>query len=100
MESTLPFTPRHKLHQLNSCLRRDAILNLQFEANWAFIKQRKQKMIIQNNVQENLARRDHTYFIGDKVMVKQNPNRKHGEDQFTGPFTVVRVYNNGNLVTC
>ena len=76
---------------------RDAILNVQFEANWAFIKQRKQKMIIQNNVRENLARRTHTYSIGDKVMVKRNPNRKHGEDQFTGPFTVVRVYDNGTL---
>ena len=54
-------------------------------------------MIIQNNVRENLARRTHTYSIGDKVMVKRNPNRKHGEDQFTGPFTVVRVYDNGTL---
>ena len=32
---------------------RDAILNTQFEANWKYIKERKQKLIEQNNECKN-----------------------------------------------
>ena len=38
---------------------RDAILNTKFEANWKLIKERKQKLIQQNNLKENNKRIEH-----------------------------------------
>ena len=48
---------------------RDAILNTQFIADWAYIKERKQRVIDQNNIRENAKRRIHTYKVGDSVNV-------------------------------
>ena len=76
---------------------RDAMLNVSFQADWEYIKERKQKMILQNNRRENLTRRDHTYKVGNKVMIKQDPNRKHGTPQNAGPYTVVKVNDNGTV---
>ena len=76
---------------------RDALLNISFEADWQCIKERKQRRILQNNQRENRTRTEHTYKPGDKVMIRQNPSRKHGESQFTGPFDVVQVYDNGTV---
>ena len=76
---------------------RDALLNVSFQADWDFIKQRKQKLIVQNNKRENATRIPHTYNVGDAVMVRLDPNRKHGTDRFSGPWTVTRVNDNGTL---
>ena len=76
---------------------RDAILNVSFEANWQYIKERKQNLIVQNNKRENKTRVPYTYNVGDEVMVKHNPNRKHGDDKYRGPFTVTHVYDNGTV---
>ena len=35
--------------------------------------------------------------VGNRVMVRADPNRKHGHCQFLGPYTVHEVYNNGTL---
>ena len=73
------------------------MLNVSFEANWQYIKERKQKLITQNNKRENLKRTPHTYRVDDQVMLRQDPSRKHGADRFRGPFTVTRVYDNGTV---
>ena len=54
-------------------------------------------MIILNNARENISRREYTYTVGQTVMVKLDPNRKHGEDFFKGPYTVSQVNNNGTV---
>jgi ribosomal protein L21E len=59
--------------------------------------QRKQHIINQNNKKENATRIPHEYKVGDKVLVKTDPNRKHGEDRYKGPFTVSEVFDNGTL---
>ena len=74
---------------------RDAILNVNFEADWHYIKERKQKRILQNNKAENKNRKEHTYSIGDKVGIRQDPSRKHGEPHNRGPYTVTKVNDNG-----
>ena len=61
---------------------RDAILNVSFEADWQYIKERKQKLMVQNNKRENATRIPHEYHVGDHVMVKCHSNRKHGSDLF------------------
>jgi hypothetical protein len=52
---------------------RDMILNVKHEANWEYIRARKQNIIIKNNKAENAKRMPHTYNIGDKVLLR---NRK------------------------
>ena len=44
------------------------LLNTKFEANWNLIKERKQKLIKQNNERENKNRIEHQYKEGDKVL--------------------------------
>ena len=76
---------------------RDAFLNVSFEADWQYIKERKQNRIVQNNKKENARRIPHTYSPGDRVMVRLNPNRKHGSDRYDGPLTVTQVNDNGTV---
>ena len=65
--------------------RCNALLNVSFEVDWQYIKERKQKLILQNNKRENATRFIHQYQVGDRVMVKLDPNRKHGSDCYAGP---------------
>ena len=76
---------------------RDALINVKFEANWAFIKQNKQKMIAKNNQRENSSRIDHTYQVNDKVLYKSNMESKYGEDPWKGPYSIVKVNDNGTV---
>jgi len=61
---------------------RDAMLNASFQADWQFIKDRKQRLIIQNNKRENAKRKPHTYNVGDVVVVKAGAGRKHGSNPY------------------
>jgi hypothetical protein len=76
---------------------RDALHNVRFEADWKYIKDRKQRLIVQNNKRENAKRKPYTYHVNDTVMVLQDPNRKHGDDRYKGPYTVHAVNDNGTL---
>ena len=76
---------------------RDAIHNVAFKADWEYIRKRKERLIIQNNTRENKKRRAHNYTVGDQVLIANKPNRKHGSDQYQGPYTVTQVYNNGTV---
>lgn len=76
---------------------RDAIRNTRFQADWNYIKERKQRLIVQNNKRENANRREHTYQVNDLVKVKQQPNRKYGSDAYAGPYKIVHVYENGTV---
>ena len=76
---------------------RDAMLNISFEADWQYIKQRKQHRIVQNNKAENAKRREHVYTPGNKVMIAQDPSRKLEGARWIGPYTVSRVNDNGTL---
>ena len=95
MRSTVHTTMRATPAQL--VFGRDAIHNIRFEADWQFIKERRQHVIQQNNKQENAKRKPHTYSIGDTVKVLQHKQRKHGEPLYKGPYDVVAVNDNGTL---
>ena len=96
VRSTVHTTTRATPTQL--VFGRDAILNVGFEADWQYIKERKQHRILQNNARENESRIVHQYSVGDRVMVRQKPNRKYGTDKQRGPYTVTRVNeDNGTL---
>jgi hypothetical protein len=95
MRATIHTTMRATPMQL--VFNRDAIHNVRFEADWKYIKERRQKVIVQNNDRENAKRTPHTYTAGDEVMVEQYQHRKYGEPRFKGPYTVDRVNDNGTL---
>ena len=46
---------------------------------------------------EKAKRLQHTYQIGDRVLIKQAQNTKYGSDTYDGPHTVVQVNSNGTL---
>jgi len=76
---------------------RDAFLPVSFQANWNYIANRKQCLIVQNNTRENNKRKLHVYHVGDQVLILVDPNRKHGGDIRTGPYTIANVYENGTI---
>ena len=76
---------------------RDAILNTKFEANWNYIRERKQKIIRQNNKRENSKRIPHTYNVNDKVLFRRDDLSKYGQDPWDGPYKISKVNNNGTV---
>jgi hypothetical protein len=76
---------------------RDHLRNIGFQANWNYIKSRKQHLINENNRKENASRIPHEYKVNDQVLIKNANNRKHGDDQYSGPYTIVRINDNGTV---
>ena len=76
---------------------RDAIHNVRFEANWQYIKARRQRLIRQNNERENAGRVPHEYKVNDSVMVEQYQHRKYGQPKYKGPYVIDRVNDNGTV---
>ena len=66
------------------------------EANWHAIKQRKQKVISQNNERENAKRIAHTYTAGDKILLTKHNARKL-KCPNEGPYKITEVHNNGTV---
>jgi len=95
MNSTVHTTSRATPSQL--VFGRDAMLNASFEADWQFIKQRKQKLIAQNNKRENCTHALHTYSVGDTVVIKAGVQRKHGKNPCVGPMRVTHTYDNNTV---
>jgi hypothetical protein len=75
----------------------DAILNVQFEANWNLIRERKQRIIKKNNEAKNVKRIPHTYHVNDKVLFKEIEKSKYGSNPWTGPCIIRQVKDNGTV---
>ena len=75
---------------------RDMILNVKHEANWEYIRQRKQKLIEKNNKAENSKRIPHTYEIGDKVLLRRGNENKY-ETPYQGPYIITQINENGTV---
>jgi hypothetical protein len=76
---------------------RDAVLNTKFEADWKYIRERKQKLIEQNNKRENAKRTGHEYQIGNRVLVAAKLDGKYQGDLWDGPYVIALVNNNGTV---
>ena len=68
---------------------RDMIFNLQHQADWELIKNRKQELIKKNNARENAKRIPHQYKVGDQVLLKRGTENKM-EAPYSGPYKIVR----------
>ena len=76
---------------------RDAIFNICHIANWQYIEECKQQLIRRNNEQENNMRIPHKYAMGDKVLIKNAQSMKYGTNTYSGPYTIISVYDNGTV---
>ena len=90
--TTLKATPPGQL-----VFGRDMIFNINHIANWEAIKARKTKLIVQNNNKENSKCLPHKYEVGQKVLYAKHDARKL-ENPFLGPYVIVQVYDNGNVM--
>jgi len=72
------------------------ILNIQHEANWKCIRDRKQKLINKNNQKENSRRIPHEYKTGDLVLLKRGTENKM-ESPYAGPFPILQINDNGTV---
>jgi hypothetical protein len=95
IRSTVHTTTQHTPMQL--VFGRDSFLNISHDANWKFIKERKQRLIKINNQRENRKRIPYNYKIGDKVIVKGERSAKYANAAYKGPYTVTAVNNNGTV---
>ena len=76
---------------------RDMILPMTFKANWASIRERRQKEINRNNERENSKRLEHTYKVGDMVSKAKPGKQPKLRRKRDGPYEVVAVYDNGTV---
>jgi hypothetical protein len=95
MRATLHTTMRTTPMQL--VYGRNAIHNIRFEADWQYIKARRQRVICRNNECENAQHTPHTYLPGHRVMISQHQERKYGIPKYKGPYTVDSVNDNGTI---
>ena len=72
------------------------ILNIQHEANWKYIRDRKQKLINKNNQKENSKRIPHEYKTGDLVLLKRGTENKM-ESPYAGLFPILQIHYNGTV---
>jgi transposase InsO family protein len=94
VRSTFHTTLRNTPGQL--VFGRDMILNIKHEANWEFIRERKQQIIEKNNKAENAKRIPHNYAVGDRVLLRRGTENKY-ETPYHGPFTILKVNDNGTV---
>jgi len=76
---------------------RDAMLNATFQADWQFIRERKQRLIIQNNKCENAERKQHTCNTGDVVAVKASKGRNQGSNPHLDPMRIAQACDSGTV---
>jgi hypothetical protein len=76
---------------------RDALPNTKFEADWKYIRDRKRKLIEQNNTRENAKRTRHDYVVRDRVLVAAKLDGKYQGDLWDGPYIIELVNNNGTV---
>jgi len=95
MNSTVHTTARATLSQL--VFGRDAMLNATFQADWQFIKERKQKLIIQNNKRENAKRKPHACNACDAAAVKAGKGHKHSSNPCVDPMRITQACDNGTV---
>jgi len=95
MNSTAHTTARAMPTQL--VFGRDAMLNATLEADWQFIRKRKQRLIIQNNKRENAKGKPRACNAGDVVVVKAGKGRKHGSNPHLDHMRITQACDNGTV---
>ena len=75
---------------------RDMLINVPLLTNLVAIRGRRQQIIDNNLMRTNQRQVDHSYNIGDRVMIIQyDPNKLDSKQH--GPYRIVRVFTNGTV---
>src|SRR5687767_3365437 len=72
------------------------IFNITNVVNWEMICQNKQKLIDRNNKLENTKFVEHTYKIGDQVLLRRGTENKY-KTPYKGLFDILQVNYNGTV---
>jgi hypothetical protein len=75
----------------------DMLLPIQFKADWARIRQRKQDIINVNNRKENSKRIKHEYRVGEEVLLEKPGQISKLSAPRTGPYRITETYTNGTV---
>jgi hypothetical protein len=79
----------------------DMIFRQQVKIDWQLLKLQRRRQAIANNKKENQTRIPHDYKVGDKVLIVQKKYERKTKAKLSspteGPFTITRVYTNGNV---
>ena len=75
----------------------DAMLNIQHEANWDYIKEHRDEISSKSNKQENATQRKHEYNVNNKVLLKMQANLKYSTNAYTRPFKIFHANNNRTI---
>ena len=78
---------------------RDMIFRTQMIIDWETIKAKKRNIAQYNNTRENRARIEHTYNIGDKVLIviKADEIKAKLQQRTEGPYKIKKIFNNGTV---
>jgi len=76
---------------------RDAMLNMEFKADWTTIRNRKQNRTNENSRREDAKRKAYQYSVGNQILIKTDPNRKYCQNAYKGPYQIISVNDNGTL---
>ncbi|GMF59654.1 unnamed protein product [Phytophthora fragariaefolia] len=68
-------------------------------ANWSFLSKQRFMAILQDNDTENRKRIQHSYRVGDNVVLRIPVRKRKKTDHISkGPFVVKTVNDNGNVL--
>jgi len=97
IRSTVSTSIGHSPGQL--IFNRDMIMETKIKVDWLHLNATKLKTAQANNQLENKKRINHTYNVGNKVLILlKGIDRGAKLNQPTqGPFTITQVYNNGTV---
>jgi hypothetical protein len=76
---------------------RDMVLPVRFNADWAYISQKRLRQTQKDNQQENAKCIPHQYHVGDKVLYTKHGALKKLDTPRRGPFLITKVYTNGTV---
>ena len=69
--------------------------DLSFKAHWRYIADNRKRRLLKNNESKNRSRIDHTYKVGDLVLVNRDILQRKYLPKRDGPFTIKNIYSNG-----
>jgi len=73
------------------------LLDVQFKADWASIRLRKQNLIDKGVAKENKGRIQHGYKVNGKVLYNEPGVTPKMDQPRTGPWVIKQVYTNGTV---
>ena len=66
------------------------MLKMEFKTDWTITRNRKQKNKRENR-RDNASRKKYQYTGRDQILIKNDSNRKYGQNAYKGPYQSISV---------